>query len=109
MRTITTNLKKYRWVYSGKNIAILDRSSDQTVVLDKVGFMSLSRFILRSLDIMRIEEVKKLRLNLIKQKDANRENLKKIKEDKKALTQKLKKESRHSVGNHSQVESGGQV
>lgn len=109
MRIVTTNLKRYKWVYSSKTIIVTDKTTEESVVLDKVGFMSLSRFILRSCDTMRIEEIKRLRFSLIKQKDINRENLKKAKENKKALSGKSKEKSRHLVGDHSQVESGGQV
>jgi nucleoside-triphosphatase THEP1 len=120
MRTITKNLNKYKWIYSNKSITIQDKTTGQLVVLDKVGFMSLSRFILRSLDTMRIDEIKKLRLLVSNYKEDNRENLKKNKpllkllqkterENQKAIAKQAKEESRHSMGGHSEVNSGEQV
>lgn len=119
MRTVVKNLKRYKWVYNNKQIVVADKTTEQSVVLDKVGFMSLSRFIIRSLDTMRIDgnnflkkklnsqmdEIKKLRSELAMQKKLTRESQK----TQKALTPKPPKEGRHIVGDHSQVESGEQV
>jgi len=80
MRTIVKNLKKYKWIYSNKRITVSNKITNFQVELDKIGFLSLSRFILRCLDTMRIEDIKKLRLDMIKQKEKNRESLKQIKE-----------------------------
>ena len=112
MRTIVKNLKKYKWTYSNKSITVQDRTTGQLVVLDKVGFMSLARFILRSLDTMRIDEVKRLGLKLSNIKLSSRAKIKTIKDltkTQKDFSLYPKKESRHSVGDPSKNSSGEQV
>lgn len=93
MRTVVKNLKKYNWTYSNKQITITDKTTEQSVVLDKVGFMSLARFILRSLDSMRIDKVREVKLHFSSAKKKYKdfkENQKN--KNKKTLEKKPKKE-----------------
>lgn len=119
---IIRKLKNYAWKYSDRKISILREgySAESNLSLSKVEFMSLARFIIRVLDKMRIdgnytskkkinslsEDIKRLKSELSIQKKINREVIKKAKKD---LLEKSKEKSRHLVGDHSQVESRGQV
>lgn len=96
MRTITKNLKKFKWVYNNKEIIVTDKTTEQSVVLDKVGFLSLSRFILRSLDAMRIDNIGhfKVKLSSVKEKYKQEKDSAKAQ---KAVNKQIKKESRHSL------------
>ena len=89
MRILTTELKKYKWTYSNKLLTVSDKNG-QSVVLDKIGFMSLSRFILRVLDSMRIDESKRLKSRLQDLRLKTRESI----QEKKALKKELKEKSR---------------
>jgi hypothetical protein len=93
MRTITKNLKKYRWTYSNKQLTVSDKNG-QLVVLDKIGFLSLGRFIFRILDSMRIEEVKRLKFELSGTKQKHRDSIDQIKE---TFKKKLKEKASDSA------------
>jgi len=62
----------YRWELRGKKIAIVDVKGNVEVVLDKVRFMSLMKFLPNCLDKIRIEEKKVLRTKLSRSSEKSR-------------------------------------
>lgn len=101
-----TKLKYYSWTYQNRRLYLTRKDSGSQIVLNKIEFLSLARFILRALDRMRVEENTKLRNELSALKEKYRDSIKEKKAIQKALSKQIKKESRHSVGNLSKDSSG---
>lgn len=101
-----TKLKYYSWTYQNRRLYLTRKDSGSQMVLNKVEFLSLARFILRALDRMRVEENVKLRNELVDLKEKYRASIKEKKAVQKALSKQLKKESRHTVGEPSKNSSG---
>lgn len=72
------NLKYYRWDYSQKKILIIDNRSHSSVLLDKIGFMSLMRFGISCLDKMRTDQIKLDREKSLKLKARNQKTKERI-------------------------------
>ena len=63
-------LKFYRWEFANRKIIATNKKTGQAIILDKIGFMSLARFILSVQDRMRLDDLKvmKSKINALKEK-----------------------------------------
>ena len=64
------NLKFYSWEFANRKIIATNKKTNQAIILDKIGFMSLARFILSVQDRMRLDDLRlmKTKINILKEK-----------------------------------------
>ena len=63
------NLKFYSWEFANRKIIATNKKTGQAIILDKIGFMSLARFILSVQDRMRFDDLRimKTKINSLKE------------------------------------------
>lgn len=72
---LTRRLTDYEWRFEGNRLFIIDKRNKKEIILDKVRFMSLAKFVLNCLDKMRLESIKRLKENFKMFKDNIRERI----------------------------------